>query len=293
MQRWKIIGVFTLFVSMLFSIVSGEPLELTSIFPDIEKLPKLDEPMTFSPDTLYDYINGAAEIYLQYNFQELVAQEYENDEGAFVTIEIYRHDTPLNAFGIYSQERYFEGTFLQIGTQGYYENGILSFFKGRYYVKLNSYGLGEKEESMLISLAQALDGQLDGDTILPKELALFPSTGKVLHSEQYVAQDFLGYSFLKTAFTANYKADDQIFQMFLIVGESPEVCEMMLKQYAAEVGSNPEAIAEGPIVFDDAYHGTVEMRWKGRYIWGVRGLEESEIRTTFLDQMETHLLDAE
>jgi len=140
-----------------------------------EKLPKLGEPMTFSPETLYDYINGAAEIYLQYNFQELVVQEYENDAGAFVTIEIYRHDTPLNTFGIYSQERYFEGTFLKIGAQGYYENGILSFFKGRYYVKLSSYGLGEKEESMLISLAKTLDGQLDGDTALPELTGEIPS----------------------------------------------------------------------------------------------------------------------
>jgi hypothetical protein len=157
-------------------------------------------------------------------------------------------------------------------------------------VKLNSYGLGKQEETLLISLAKNLDEHLDGETALPKELDLFPPAGKVPHSEQYVAQDFLGYPFLKTAFTANYRVDDQIFQMFLIVGESSEECEAMLRQYATEVESDPETIAEGSIVFDDAYHGTVEMRWKDRYIWGVKELEESDIRVKSLDQMERHLL---
>ena len=128
--------------------------KLAAAFPEINDLPKYGEPMVFTPDTLYEYINGAAEIYLQYNFQELVAQEYENDAGAFMTIEIYRHDSTLNAFGIYSQERPFEGEFLNIGAQGFYENGMLNFFKGPYYVKLNSYGLGEQEEATLIALAK-------------------------------------------------------------------------------------------------------------------------------------------
>lgn len=259
---------------------------LAAIFPEIEDLPKYGEPMVFSPETLYEYINGAAEIYLQYNFQELVAQEYENDADAFMTIEIYRHDSALNAFGIYSQERPFEGEFLNIGAQGFYENGMLNFFKGPYYVKLNSYGLDDKEKATLKALANDVAGKLDGTTELPEELSYFPPTGKKSYSEQYLSQDFLGYAFFKAAFTANYVDGDQVFQLFLMKGDSPETCEAMLKAYATEVNLDPAGILEGPLMFDDAYHGTVDMRWKGQYVWGIKGGDDSDVRQKLLDRME-------
>ncbi len=261
--------------------------DLTAIFPDIQNLPKYGEPLVYSPDSLYEYINGAAEIYLQYDFRELVAQEYENADGAFATIEIYHHGSALNAFGIYSQELPFEeSNFLNIGAQGYYENSILNFFKGPYYVKLNSYGLDEKEHTILTALATEVAGKLEGTTELPKELAYFPASGKVPHSEQYLAQDVLGYAFLHTAFVTKYVINEQEFQLFLITGDSPQACATMLKDYAAEVGADPASIVEGAIMFDDAYHGTVELRWQGRYVWGVKGLEEPQDRTNVLDQME-------
>jgi hypothetical protein len=282
-------------ISMLFMLclmgthADAQSDKLAAAFPEIKNLPKYGDPMVFSPDTLYEYINGAAEIYLQYNFQELVAQEYENDAGAFMTIEIYRHDSTLNAFGIYSQERPFEGEFLNIGAQGFYENGMLNFFKGPYYVKLNSYGLGEQEEATLIALAKEFAEQLDGTTELPEELTYFPPTGKKPYSEQYLAQDFLGYEFLKSAFTTSYTHKQQTFQMFLIVGDSPEMCATMLKEYAIEVGMDPVTIIEGSLVFDDAYHGPVEMRWQGRYVWGLKGVDAPETRQELLNRMEARL----
>jgi hypothetical protein len=241
---------------------------------------------------VYEYINGAAEIYLQYNFQELIAQEYENDAGAFVTIEIYRHDSALNAFGIYSQERSFEGDSLNIGAQGFYENGMLNFFKGPYYVKLNSYGL-DNEETTLRALAGDVAEKLDGTTEFPEELNYFPPTGKQPYSEQYLAQDFLGYVFLKAAFTASYIDGAQTFQMFFMVGDSPEACEMMLKAYADEVNVEPDNILEGSLVFEDAYHGTVDIRWQDQYVWGIKGTDKANLRQKLLDQMGKRLLKTE
>lgn len=39
---------------------------------------------------------------MSYEFQELAVTEYRNAQKASVTVEIYRHSTPTQAFGIYS-----------------------------------------------------------------------------------------------------------------------------------------------------------------------------------------------
>ena len=51
-----------------------------TVFPDIAGMYKTGLPNTYIPENLYEYINGAAESYLAYGFQELFVQIYENDQ---------------------------------------------------------------------------------------------------------------------------------------------------------------------------------------------------------------------
>ena len=98
------------------------------VFPEIIGWEQSGENQTFMPKTLYEYIDGAADLYLAYDFQELKVAEYLNDKKASVTVEIYRHKSPNDAFGIYSQERLPDANYLNIGTQGYVDQNILDFF---------------------------------------------------------------------------------------------------------------------------------------------------------------------
>ena len=93
-------------------------------FPEMTGWKQSGEIQTFIPKNLYEYINGAADLYLTYDFQELKVAEYQNEKKASVTVDVYRHKTPLYAFGIYSQERLSEANFLDIGAQGYDEQGF-------------------------------------------------------------------------------------------------------------------------------------------------------------------------
>ncbi|MBA4391783.1 MAG: hypothetical protein C0399_12730, partial [Syntrophus sp. (in: bacteria)] len=78
-------------------------------FPDMPGWKQSGDVQTFSPKTLYEYINGAADLYLASDFEELTVAEYVNDKKASVIVEAYRHRTPRDAFGIYSQERLPDG----------------------------------------------------------------------------------------------------------------------------------------------------------------------------------------
>lgn len=63
------------------------------------------EPASFyKPDTLYEYIDGGADVYLLYDFQRLLHQNFRTPGGE-LTADIYDLGKPENAFGIYSAER--------------------------------------------------------------------------------------------------------------------------------------------------------------------------------------------
>lgn len=172
---------FTLFY-LVFEIANPEWVSSsdwkTFSFPDLTGWKQSGEIQTFSPKDLYEYIDGAADLYLSYDFQELKVAEYQNDKKASVIIEVYRHKTPTYAFGIYSQERLSDGNFLDIGAQGYSEKDILNFVAGNCYVKINSFKTGPEEQEVLLTFAKKVVGNLGEKGSLPSILSSFPEEGK-------------------------------------------------------------------------------------------------------------------
>jgi hypothetical protein len=60
---------------------------------------------TFTETSLYGYINGGAELYLEYGFDTLVVTELVRN-GRDIKVEIYRMKDPEAAFGIFSVSRF-------------------------------------------------------------------------------------------------------------------------------------------------------------------------------------------
>ena len=55
-------------------------------------------PQSYLPETLFEYINGAAEIYLAYDFKELAVGNYESGKDeASLSIEIYDMGNKINS----------------------------------------------------------------------------------------------------------------------------------------------------------------------------------------------------
>jgi hypothetical protein len=237
---------------------------------------------TFSPKNLFEYINGAADLYLSYDFQELQVAEYQNEKKASVTIEVYRHKTPIYAFGIYSQERLSDANFLDIGAQGYSETDILNFVSGNYYVKMSSFKTGPEDQEVLSTFARKVVENLGEKGSLPSILSAFPKEGKRENSEKFVSIKFLGYSFLYTAFTADYDLSGKKFKLFIIEGVDQKECRAMIEKYLQQTGKPKKDIIEGRYTIADPYHGEMELHWQGRYIWGILNLNDPPLRSTYL-----------
>ncbi len=125
------------------------------------------------------------------------------------------NQTADNAYGIYTAERMPDYPQVSVGSQGYKSQGVLNFLSGNYYVKIMSAGAVEAEEDAIAQLAGKINEMLGQPVGLPAALRLFPEEGKENLSDAYIAQNFLGYSFLHSAFTAKYKTEAE-FQLFII-----------------------------------------------------------------------------
>ncbi len=236
----------------------------------------------FSPRTLYRYIDGGADLYLKYDFQELQVTEYRNEKDATVLIEVYRHRTANQAFGIYSQERLSNARYLDIGGQGYIEDTFLNFVSGNFYVKMSSENVGPQMEQVLLIFAGRILEKLGTKGGLPTVLSAFPEEGKKKNTEKFIFRDFLGYSFFHSGFTANYELAGKKFQLFIIEADGTNDAAAMINRYFQQLGRASGNPAEGTYQLSDPYHGPIDMAWKGKYIWGVLNLTDPALRSKYL-----------
>lgn len=227
---------------------AAEP-NLAALVPEVEGWNEPEERQSYFPESLYEYINGAAESYLSYDFEELLVAELERigTQGS-LTLEIYDMGTPANAFGIFSTERYPENEPVPVGDLGYLEDESLNFVSGRYYVKLLGFGLGEEAPELMTDIGRRVAGAVKEKGLLPGLLRFFPKDDLVLRSEKYVKQNFMGYEFLRNGFTAAYKIEDREVEGFFIEAESGKEAEDMLGKlldFFARDKQVPEKIARG------------------------------------------------
>ncbi len=258
-------------------------------FPEITGWKQSGGIQTFTPKTLFEYIDGAADLYIIYDFQELKVAEYKNEKKASVTVEVYEHKTPTHAFGIYSQERLPNANIIDAGAQGYIENNVLNFLTGPYYVKITGYNTGAENREVLFAFAKKVFENLGRKGTLPSTLFSFPEEAKIKNSEKFINRDFLGYSFLHSAFIADYNLSGKKFRLFIIEGADQKDCGEMVEKYLQQSRTVGKNIVEGIYTVFDPYQGEIEFYWRGNFIWGAVDLPDATLRSKYLKLLEVGL----
>jgi hypothetical protein len=270
-------------------LLGAGPLEAKDLFPAVEGWKPGGAVQVFSPQNLYEYINGGADLYLACDFEELQVAEYRKEGKASVTVEVYRHRTPRDAFGIYSQERLADAPLLEVGDQGYAADHLLNFLNGRHYVKISGYETGDQDRDLLAAFARAVAGALGARAGLPALLGAFPAEGKVPRSERYVTRNFLGYPFLNGAFAADYERAGRKFRLFLIEAADAAEVGRILERYRSAARAPLEASGPGRGRIRDPHHGLIALGWQGPYLFGVSDPAGGEQGAPYLDRIEAGL----
>lgn len=260
---------------------------LVGLLPKAAEWQPAENPQQYLPDSLFEYIDGAAESYLGYDFQELVVAQYKSKSvpAGSLTVEVYDMGNPRQAFGIYSAERYPDTRFLAAGIQGYYEEGNLNFLVGRYYVKLMCYDCGPSAEKMLRDVAGEISNRVEDKGGFPSILSSFPRSGLVPNSEKFILRNFQGLSFLRNGYQASYKLEGREFECFIVDTPGEAQAEAAAKQYLdnyRRAGLEIKA-AEPGSTFKDKYLLNVFVARTGRFLCGVTRVadhQEAAGRTT-------------
>jgi len=214
-------------------------MDIRSLLPGIDGWKLTEDPQIYSPETLFEYIDGAAEAYLGYDFQQLLVSTYEKEgTESVVTVEIYDMGSPLNAFGIFSSERYPDIPEVQFGLAGYLEGEVLNFISGPYYIKLLCYNGEEKTADYLKEFAGAVDEKIKDKGSWPALFKMFPTANLIKNSEKYIKKNFMGFDFLANGYAVSYHFDQGQYDAFIIdaktESEARSSLQKLLDFYAGE-----------------------------------------------------------
>lgn len=247
-QRNKTFRLFLFLGFFLFSLFDGMILlsqetrpnpELQTLLPEISGWKLSEEPQTYFPGSLFEYIDGAAEAYIGYDFKELIVASYQKSgTETSLTLEIYDMGTPLNAFGIFSSERYPENPEVAIGNAGYLEEEVLNFISGRFYIKLICYNGNDQTADYLKQFAAQVEARIKDKAALPEVFRYFPAEGRVRNSEKYIKRNFMGFDFLQNGYAVIYRHNRAEFDGLVIDCGSPAEAQKRLQKivdfYSAE-----------------------------------------------------------
>jgi hypothetical protein len=261
--------------------------EATELFPEINGWKLTANERVYMPSDLWDLIDGAADTYLSYSFFDLHLADYENNAGINVRVELYRHSTFNNSFGIYTAERSPDYNFIDIGSQGYLEEGALNFLCGYYYVKITTGSQGDDAQNSLLEIAKQIDIQLNQEKNWPGIFQVFPPDA-LPYSDHYIAENFLGFDFLHSAFIADYNKDGKDFQVFIIKTDDPETVREMLEKYLKFAKQN-DSVSDGIFKIHDPYNGDIEVILKGNTLAGIVNCEDETIRQEYIGFLSEQL----
>lgn len=174
----------------------------------------------YGPDNLWELIDGAADAFLAYGFQELRTFECLKEPLRFM-VHIYDMGNPLSAFGMYRSENPPLPDSVPIGAETQFSDYLAVMLCGRHYVKVETIRDKASAENCR-SLIEELHGALGGRSDLPAELSLLPGTDMLSKSAAYTRENFLGLAELMNALSAKYRCGETTYRRFVIPNQAAE-----------------------------------------------------------------------
>jgi hypothetical protein len=256
-------------IAVALLIVTVNSIQGQQLFPELKGYRISSDYPVYTPDDLWNYINGAADAYLMLGFTELNIREYVKGRNS-IKAEIYRFGDDSQAFGIYSMERSPGYRFIPVGVQGYNEEGAVHFYRDRYYVKIMSHSGSSRVNNAMLDIARLISANIGGPAEFPALLKLFPAEGLLKNQETYLLESVLGHEFLSGAFRASYDVSGDRFDIYLFNCINPADAAAMASGLAGDAFSAEEEIFK--YAFEDGFNGVLHMARKGGMLVVVSGL---------------------
>lgn len=214
---------------------------------------------TYDRKTVWQAIDGAAELFVSYGFASLRTRDYAARGGkARITVQVYEQTSALGAFGVFQREG------------GGASPGCLGL-KGRHYIKVLAIE-GELGRGGCKRLLAGLKAALPGGDALPRELALLPERGQVPGSLGYTRESFLGTRRLRRCLHASYARKGATpYTLFVVLPGPKQSAQDAWKALAGHWKPRRQGGLE-VIATEIPYRGTVALLRRDGAVLGAVGV---------------------
>ena len=155
----------------------------------------------YEGEDLYTYIDGGAEIYQEYGFRRVILQDYKNDKGRSVSLEIFEMETPAAAFGMFSFKRSGGGKTASLGAGAELEAYYLNFWKGRFLVTLTGFDEARETIEGIMAVAGIVALKIHDQGAVPGLVGALSEKGLRTGSVKYL-KGLLGLNNIYPFYTA-------------------------------------------------------------------------------------------
>ena len=142
-----------------------------------------DPTVTYDRETIFDYINGAGEVYRSYAFSQVVVARYQRPGSDAFAVELFDMGNAEDAYGVFSYAREQE----EMGIGGGFEarGSVLCFWQDRYYVCVAAEQRADDTGDLLDEIARGVSAQLPPAGERPPLVGMLPSEGLIPHSDRF------------------------------------------------------------------------------------------------------------
>ena len=134
-----------------------------------------EEARTYTRETIFDYIDGAGEVYRQYDFQELTVYRFSKADEPEIVLELFDMGSSEDAFGVFTHGR--EGDEVGIGQGSEQKGSFLCFWKDRYFVCVYAEGESQSIQKTVTILGKSIAEAIVDIGPKPKILDTLPKEG--------------------------------------------------------------------------------------------------------------------
>jgi len=268
---------------LLLAGCGSKPVSLTGVFPGADAICSWvtsDDVEIFNCENIFDLVNGQAEFFFTYGFEQVAVRRYENAEGAVLHIEVWQLATPADAYGLFTAST--TGEPADIGNDGDTDPGRrLAFWQDRYTVQVRARQ--ELDDADLWAFAEAVSAALPEGGERPALVDRLPSDGLVersgiffheeisIQSELWLGgENLLGLGPETDGVLAHYDAGGAVARLLLVQYPDAEAASAGLATLeGGEVGGLVTADARDNLLgavfgeIDEAAAGTLLARVLG------------------------------
>jgi hypothetical protein len=126
----------------------------------------------YDAETIFDYIDGAGEVYRAYNMKALLSRRYKQPGRPDIIADVFDMGSSADAFGVFTHD--LDGDDGAVGQGSVYKGGLLTFWRDRYFVSVFSEEETAEARAMLLDLGGRVAGAIGRDGDKPAFLEALP-----------------------------------------------------------------------------------------------------------------------